>query len=67
MKIITVGVAKHLDFNMAGSGHEFFNQHKVIGKGVFGLPFGARQGVLEIRRLVDNPHAFTAAARGRFY
>ena len=61
-----MGIAKHLDLDMARALHVFFNQHSLVTKTVFGLALAAGQRGVKIFGFFDNAHAFAATACAGF-
>ena len=60
-----VGVEQDLDLDVPRALDEAFEDQAVVVECREGLPAGAREGVVESRRLADRPHALAATARGR--
>jgi hypothetical protein len=60
---VAMRVAKHLDFDVAGALHIFFNQHGIIAKAVDGLALATGQGGGKVFALVHRAHALAATAR----
>ena len=61
--VVAMGVTKHLDFDVARSGHIAFHQHMVIAKAGQGFALARRQSRFEVGRSLHGPHALAATAR----
>ena len=62
---VTVAIAEHLDFDMAGIGYRAFEDHSGIAERALRLGSRAAQRIRKRRRIRDQPHAAPAAAGHR--
>ena len=63
---VAVAVAKHLDFDVAGALHVFFDQHRVVAKTAACLALTRRQGFGKVCFALDDAHALATAACAGF-
>jgi hypothetical protein len=61
---VAVRVAEHLDFDVPRPLDQFFHQHALIAEAGRGFPPCRREGLVELARRRDRPHALAAAAGG---
>ena len=61
---VAVAVAKHLNFDVAGLGHEFFDENPVIPKGICRFVLGALETLTRFFVIPRDPHPFAATAGG---
>src|SRR3954454_17685062 len=59
---VAMGVGKHLQLNVARRGNIFLDQHSGVAERTLGLTLRALKRRVEIRALVDAPHALAATA-----
>ena len=64
---VAVGVAQHLDLEVAGAGHVALEEHPVVAEGAEGLPLRRRHGLVEVGGGLDEVHALAATAGGRLH
>src|SRR5690606_16584319 len=62
---VAVGVARHLDFDMARIDHELLDEDAVVAERTFGLRAGAVEAVAHLLPRPGDTPALAAAARGR--
>ena len=60
--VVALGVAKHLDFNVARALQVLFDQHRIVAKAVARLALAAGQRGGKVLRLVNRTHALATAA-----
>ena len=61
--VVALGVAKHLDFDVARALHIFFDQHGVVAKAVDGFALARCQRGGKVLGLVHGTHTLATAAR----
>ncbi len=66
MEDVAVAIAEDLDFDVAGAADVAFEEDGVIAEGGFGFAAGLFETAGEIGGAVDDAHAASAAAEGRF-
>jgi hypothetical protein len=62
-----VAEPEHLDFDVASLGDQTFEIDRTVAKGFVGQRLRCLDSLRQILRLVDPPHADSAAARRRFH
>ena len=56
-----MGVAKHLNFDMAWAQHVLFHKHGVVAETVDGFSLATGQSCCKVLAVLDQAHAFAAA------
>ena len=64
--VIALGIAKHLDLDMARAQHIFLDQHRIITKAVDGFTLAAGKRRRKVLGLVHRTHALAAATGAGF-
>ena len=64
--VVTLRIAKDLNFDMTWALHVLFDQHRIVAKAIDGFAFATGQRRRKISRLVHRSHALAATARAGF-
>ena len=64
---VAVLVPEHLDLDMAGLGHELFDEYAIIAKAVAGFGLGGREALLHVLAVPGDAHALAATAGGSLH
>ena len=65
MQQVAVMIGQNLDFQVAGAGDVFFQEHGSVAEGRAGFVLRLFETAVEVGRLVHDAHAAAAAAHGR--